>query len=143
MLSSICLDSLIYFKEVFEAFALCFTLRILSRPFRADDYLESCMQSIVLSKQSIVQRIFHSPLFASWFEAFTEKQGATMSLGKGVKSLRAAKHRFETLATPTGRAMLWFPSILATATKIIAERKDTDTGREIRAWLEQLSLACD
>ena len=113
--------------------------RLLSRPYHADPELEAYLNNLVMKKASIVQRIFNSHLFQAWFAEETSKQEADSGLGPGIRSLRAAKHRFETFSTPTGRAMLWLPALMNTAQRIVTDRAGTDVSQQVGTWLRQLS----
>ena len=87
--------------------------RVLQKPYKADKYLEDVMEEVVVSKSSMVQRVWNSPQFSAWFAEEMQRQDLSV-FKHAVKNLRAAKHRFESLTTPLGRFVLHMPAMFAT-----------------------------
>ena len=92
------------------------------------------MRDTILDNRSIVQKIWHSHMFTTWFE-----QHATALDGRRVRNLRAAKHRFESYSKPLGRLILWLPAVLATAHDIAVKRAGANEALIARRWLENLT----
>lgn len=111
-------------------------MRILQRPYKADPHLHNVMKSTILANDSIVQKIWNSHVFTSWFERHCSEMEAAH--GK-VKNLRAAKRRFESFSKPLGRAILWLPALLATAHDIAVQREGAPEGQAAQAWLKGVS----
>lgn len=59
--------------------------------------------------------------------------------GNSIKSLRAAKHRFESLQAPLGRTLLHLPAFLATCQRISETRADQAAGRDATVFLRDLT----
>ena len=110
--------------------------KVLQRPYTADGYLNTVMEDFILSKDSMVQRVSNSFDFKEWFELEISKQTDTSGYGKRVRNLKAAKHRFETHATPVSRFLLYLPSFIAVVTRI-AETKPDDAAGKAAAWFLQ------
>ena len=122
--------------------------RLMTRPFKCDEYLDSIVDEFVTAKSSVVQRLHNS-----WDlkRILTEEiEAADPELGTNMKSLRAAKHRFESLAAPMGRCILYLPQFLKTMQRICESRAD-NIATEAKAFLQgltaekllQLSLLAD
>lgn len=97
------------------------------------------MKSTILANDSIVQKIWNSHVFTSWFERHCDDMKAAH--GK-VKNLRAAKHRFESFTKPLGRAILWLPALLATAHDIAVQREGAPEGQVAQTWLQSVTSEC-
>jgi hypothetical protein len=85
------------------------------------------MDSTILRKSSVVQRVFHSHVFNHWFaeEVRAEKDSGVFH----ITNLRAAKHRFETFSTPLGRLILHLPAFLRTLRRIQLDRPHEAVGQ--------------
>ena len=58
---------------------------------------------------------------------------------KRISNLRAAKHRFESLATPMGRTLLYLASFVACCQRVAETRADTSMGKQTKVFLEDLT----
>lgn len=80
------------------------------------------MDFFVSGSGSMVQKIEYSPAFKMWFK--TCQEHAKVKVNKAVANLRAAKHRFESMIKPLARIVLFVDAVIATALRIVAERRD-------------------
>ena len=110
------------------------TRRILERPWRADDYLDTIVTSLVTGRSSITQLIQHSFDFKQWY---AEATGASKSkaVSTSFKTLRAALHRYESLVTPLSCFVLDLEAILSVAMRIARERSGEQAGRSAASFL--------
>ena len=96
--------------------------RLLSRPWKSDDYVKLLMEDAILGKDSACQKIWHSETYSCWFAEAVKKstnpKGCTMS---------AAKHRFCSLSKPLGRFILHLEALAETLSRIAALRSE-DSG---------------
>ena len=110
--------------------------RILSRPWKADEYQENLHVKLFESKHSITQRIEHSHIFKDIFEQECGKQ--EQKLKTAVRNLRAAKHRFESYSKPRGRFTLWRDAFISTAEHIAVTRTGTVESKDAKDFLDYL-----
>ena len=109
--------------------------RLMTRPFQCDPFLDEIMDDFVLSKSSICQLVQNSHELKSMFQEEIEQQVGC----KRISNLRAAKHRFESLAAPMGRALLYLPSFVACCQRVAETRADTSMGKQTKVFLEGLT----
>ena len=109
----------------------------MKRTLWADHYLKATADMYFNAKGSISQVIQNSDVYR---ERFSKNAGrmeggasgsssSSSSSSSRMTNLRAAKHRFESLQKPMGRAVLYFPALLLTNEQIANERKETAEGR--------------
>ena len=91
--SGICSSYLAAVKVVGKdaAHASC---RLIKRPFSASPQLESLMVEYINGPDSFCQKVWHSPLYTTWWQELVTV---------GPSSLSCAKHRFASYALPLGR----------------------------------------
>lgn len=95
--------------------------RVLSRPWKADVYLDTIITSIVSGRSSICQIIQKSDDLRAWYaEATRASKNSVVSTH--FANLRAALHRYESLVTPLSRFVLDIEAVLAVAMRIESER---------------------
>jgi hypothetical protein len=88
------------------------TTRLLKRPFRASQELSKLMEEYISGKDSFCQKVFHSPLYTTWWqEMVKDDQG-------GPTSIAAAKHRFASFSLPLGQVTDNLSSVLKLCSKI-------------------------
>ena len=87
--------------------------RLMTRPYKTDEYLEETVSMWIDSEHSMTQKIQNSFELQSIFSEEVIKAREEPH-GNSIKSLRAAKHRFESLQAPLGRTLLHLPAFLAT-----------------------------
>ena len=80
------------------------------------------MTGTILSKRSVVQRVFNSYIFRDWFQQEVHTQENCDGFGNAISNLKAAKHRFESLSTPLGRLVLYLPAFLNCLHRIATNR---------------------
>ena len=102
--------------------------RMLTRPWQADATLSHLMTTFITGNHCLLQRLEHSPALhtiftrhASELERGFLKQNTDLMI-----SLRAAKHRFESVATPLSTWCMWYPALLKTAREIIVMRSGVE-----------------
>lgn len=108
------------------------------------------MKETLLNKSSIVQRIWNSDIFSEWLNLRIKELGDT-PWGTAATNLRAAKHRFESFATPLGRMMRNIMAVMDTAEEIAKRRSGMPEARDVESWLAslseeklvQLAMVCD
>jgi hypothetical protein len=109
--------------------------RILARPFEADAFFKEILADSVQGRGSVVQRIWNSDVFGHWLRLKVQESGETAN---NAASLRAAKHRFESMAKPLGRMLLHISPFLDVVQDIITKRSD-DAAADCVQWVESLS----
>ena len=95
--------------------------RVLSRPWKADEYLDSIVTAIVVGRSSITQIIQKSDDLRAWYAEAT-RTSKNSAVSTHFANLRAALHRYESLVTPLSRFVLDVESVLAVAMRIATER---------------------
>ena len=73
------------------------TTRLLKRPFGASSELQAVMTEFISGSDSFAQKIYHSPLYMSWWQEKVKNDVG------GPVGLCAAKHRFASYVLPLGR----------------------------------------
>ena len=107
--------------------------RFLSRLWKADETINEVISGVVRNKHSITMRIHNSVLFTNWFHQEVRRDGGR------IQNLRAAKHRFESFATPLSRLVLHFPALLRTSERIARERHGLAEGNDAVTFLKWVS----
>ena len=85
----------------------------------------------------MVQRIWNSPILATRLKARIK---ASESACGTAANLKAAKHRFESYATPLGRLFLHLEEFLDEVQETCEDRHDKIEGRDCWNWLEGLDM---
>ena len=103
--------------------------RCISRPWSADAKLKDIMQFYILSSNSMIQKIDRSLDLRRMLTANIDQLLARIhrSNPKLLISLRSAKHRYESLASPLGNFVLHLVPLVKTSVEIIIVR----TGGEV------------
>jgi len=96
------------------------------RPWLADPFLKETWTTFIWASDSIVQTIEHSQIFKKWLEEYIRRADTSAWLRTSIRSLRAAKHRFESSQKPAGRFVLFFEAVLKTSDRILKERRGGD-----------------
>jgi hypothetical protein len=94
------------------------------------------IKETLLSKNSIIQRIWNSQIFSQWLGELIEKHGGPA--GSAAKNLSAAKHRFESYHKPLCRMLLHFDSVIETA-EMIMKRRPGAEGQDAERWLASIT----
>ena len=109
--------------------------RGITRPWKADDDLSWHLETFIQGSRSIVQKIDRSlDLRRMFTKHCSELESGFLANRKLLVSLRSAKHRFESLASPLGTFVVWFQAYLMTAREVIVMR----TGVEVQCMVEFL-----
>ncbi len=102
--------------------------RSVSRPWAADAYLNEVMTFFVTSRNSMIQKIDRSQDLRRIFTKHCNNlESGILRTSNLLISLRSAKHRFESLASPMGLWVMWFLGLCMTAREITIKR----TGPEV------------
>lgn len=111
--------------------------RILKRPYDADPYLHETMDRICQSKNSITQKIQHSPWYAERFSNLVKQveNDPCSATSKSIRNLAAAKHRYMSYQTPVSKAVLYIEALLTVAMEVSVERRGRDDAKHIDDWL--------
>jgi hypothetical protein len=97
--------------------------RTMSRPWKADGHLHEIITFYVTSKTSMVQKIDHSPELRRVFDQHCRSiNGRIVRKSKTMLWLHSAKHRFESIAAPMARLVLWMPAFIMTAREVLLLR---------------------
>jgi hypothetical protein len=110
--------------------------RVIKRPFDADGYLQEMMKETLLSKNSIIQRVWNSQIFSQWLSKLIEGHGGPA--GSAARNLSAAKHRFESYAKPLCRMLLNFDCVVETAQMIVKRRTGAES-KDADRWLASIT----
>lgn len=111
--------------------------RVTERPWLADKLFCELITTINTASDSITQRIENSNAIKSVFAKHV-KDLEDSPIGSEVRNLRAARHRHERKALPTGRFVLFFDAILATANWMVANRQGEVEGKDAQRFLEYI-----
>jgi len=87
--------------------------RTIQKPESCDVFLETLVGTLFKNKHSITQIINNSHVWSSHFAGYVAD--IEDRIGKGIKNVRGAKHRHESLATPRGRFVLYMDAYLQVA----------------------------
>ena len=98
--------------------------RILQRPWACDPYLELVAGVLVSETNSVAQMVQHSDDLRAWFEECC-KNATRKATTAEFKHLRAAKHRYESLAAPLTRMCLHWEAVINFLLKLNIERQST------------------
>ncbi len=109
------------------------------RPWLADEYLNKVWHEFIWAPSSIVQTIERSHVFKKWLEQAVSKTASTVWLEMSLRSLRAAKHRFESSQKPAGRFILCLEPIITIAHRMAQERRGSEPGKRAASFLLGLS----
>lgn len=110
------------------------------RPWMADPFLKETWNTFIWQSDSIVQTIEHSQIFKRWLEQYIKCAETSAWLATSIKSLRAAKHRFESSQKPAGRFVLFFEAVLKTSDRILKERRGGDeAGKRAALFFESIT----
>ena len=107
--------------------------RLLSRPWKADPFLNEIAETVVMNSSSICQRIQHSHDLR---DIYAENvQNYVTGAFKNSKGLGAAKHRFESWAKPFAMAVMTLPALIRTAEEISITRAGKAEGKDADDFL--------
>ena len=110
--------------------------RILSRTWNCDPFLNKVAQQAVVEKGSMAQLIQHSDLFRNRYRRHVQSMEDNPVYKARLKSLSAAKHRFDSLQKPFGRSCLTFEAILTVAQELHEERRTEAAGKHAKEYLK-------
>eukprot|EP00435_Cladocopium_sp_Y103_P074639 s386_g50.t1 len=88
------------------------TTRLLKRPFNASQELSKLMEEYISGKDSFCQKVFHSPLYTTWWQEMVKEDRG------GPTSIAAAKHHFASFSLPLGQVTDNLESVLKLCSKI-------------------------
>ena len=120
------------------------------RPWTADDFLLEVVKTVITNRNSIVGLIQNSVEFVKWFQ--DAKNSMSNVIGKKVKNLSLAKHRFDSTSRPISRAVLNLHGLIKTADHIARIRRagsrEVDTAKDFLRFIDveraiQLGMLAD
>ena len=106
--------------------------RVLKRPFDSDAFFNDVLHTTVTSKNSVIQRIWRSTVFSEWLKKAIAQDPE--DLIKNASHLKAAKHRFESYATPLGRFVLHIRALLDVIQQVVMQRNGEEA-TSFKMWL--------
>lgn len=106
-------------------------MRLLKRPWHVMDDVRHVVSSTITNKESVAQKIFHSPNYSFWLQEAIERGS-----GPQTSSLSAAKHRFASFAKPLGRFILNMRPMFDVMHKILALKEDCSW---LHTWMDAVS----
>ena len=92
--------------------------------------------NMILDKGAIAQLVQHSDIFRMRFSNHLKNMKDSPIWKTRIKSLSAAKHRFDSWQKPFGRLCLSFEAALVTAQEIHEERRTQAAGRHAKEFLK-------
>ena len=101
--------------------------RCLSRPWHADQEINDILQFFIHHKNSMVQKIDHSPDLRRIFTRYVgEMKTGILRKSGSLVSLHSAKHRFESFAGPLGNWVVWLLALVFTAREVVIKRTNVE-----------------
>lgn len=117
------------------------TRRIATRTWKADEFLESINQTIVVKKNSIMNVIRYSDLFKHRFAKCAKQLETNPATATTISDISSAKHRFESMSKPFGRGCIYWQALVVTAQTILDERgKASKSGGAAMEFLQFISV---
>ena len=120
----------------------CQSRRLLQRPWRADAELTDIIETLILAKTSIAQRIRNSDVHKSAFNReikIMDECPVSASSAARLVNLSNAKHRFDSVSTPLIRLIALLPAVLSCAYNMFVERSGQAESRDAAAFLRYVS----
>ena len=106
-------------------------MRLIKRPWHVMDEVKDVVSSTITHKDSVAQKIFHSPNYSFWLQEAIDRGS-----GPQTSSLSAAKHRFASFAKPMGRFILNLQPMFEVLHKILALKEDCGW---LHTWMDAVS----
>ena len=110
--------------------------RTTQKPEACDAFLTDIVDKLFSNKHSITQLIHNSHVWSSHFGAYV--QDVEEKIGKGIRNVRAAKHRHESAAKPRGRFVLLMDAYIQVALHMLHGRED-ETKKYAQEFLTYLT----
>lgn len=108
--------------------------RFLKRPFAAIPEINDVHSVLVTRQDSLISTIQFSDVLSSTFEQFAKKLSS-----RRVHNLQFRKHRFNSVQRPTGRCILCFKAVVATAIFASTHRRNERDGARAEHFLEYIN----
>ena len=112
--------------------------RILSRPWKVVPGLHDAFDTFVSDSSSITRVIQNSSVLSSVFNQHCQRVESSVN-GKRIKNLSFKKQRFDSVAKPLGRGILWLRPVLETAIWATIHRRGDKECACAEAFLEWVS----
>ena len=109
--------------------------RIASRTGKCDPVLDTLVKKVVMNKGSIVQLIHHSDVVRVKYAQEVRAMQHNPMWKQNSSKFSAAKHRFDTWATPFAKLCLTMEAVLSTAQSLHDERKQERVGAAAKEFL--------
>ena len=97
-----------------------------------EDFISEISEAFIMRYDSIVQRIQASPDISKMFELSVKERAGT------IKNLKAAKHRYESWATPLGRFTVHFSALVEVAEHLSVSRRSEEVGKDAARFLQTI-----
>ena len=112
--------------------------RILQRPWSCDDFLSAVANVLFYDPGSVAQLVQHSDELRALY-ADAGAKSSQKFVGRDFSTLRAAKHRFESLCTPLSRICLDWEACISFLVRVSTERGKDRPGVMAAAGLQALN----
>lgn len=119
------------------------TRRNLSRNWKADAFISEVADMFLFNADSPIKMIQNSSIFQNWFASNIQRLDSAcdkVKAHKHVRNLHFAAHRFESIAAPLSRLVLFFPAVIQTVAQIARERKSGDEGKAAVKFLRWVNF---
>ena len=97
--------------------------RITSRTWSRDPYLKKVAWGFVISKIAITHRIQNSDVLRARWHKNLQMVGSHVGAASQIKTLAAARHRFDSYSLPFKRGVIFWHALVRTAYRMQDERK--------------------
>lgn len=113
--------------------------RVLSRPWSVIPELSEAWNFFVDDSNSIVRMIENSAVLSVKFHEYCQAMESAPVCGKRIRSLSFAKQRFDSVAKPLGRGILFWEAVLQTAIWCTIHRRGKEECKTAEAFLDWIS----
>ena len=114
-------------------------LRRCLRPWDCDEYLSACKSCFVDGKHAITKAIQFSPVLKHWFVEANLRSNARTRITTRVADFAWAKQRYDGIAQPLGRVILFIESLLAVANLTLSMRPKDIAASQFLSFLDNES----
>lgn len=109
--------------------------RVLSRPWNVIPALDEAWSMFVGDSSSVVRMIQKSDVLSKKFHEYCQAANSAPVSSKHIKNLQFKKQRFDSVAKPLGRGILFFEALLATAIWATVHLRGSDACKDAEAFL--------
>ena len=98
----------------------------MSRTWRADTFLNSVAQQIVMGKASFMSMLRFSEVFKHGFEKNCNPMENNPTSAQAITDLASSNHRYDSIQKPFGRGCIFWNALVVTVQQIFDERGPRD-----------------